>query len=136
MSLGVAAMGVISILGVWALAFFGGIDSDKVKGAVIGTVALLLVTVPGSFYTYYSLDKADKDMKVKVAAKMEELEKEESKMYGLLERELNVGKDKMFVEDADGYKKVTASSGIYKVKFKYDDDGKIQGIETTNKIMD
>lgn len=136
MSLGVAAMGLVGILGVWGIAVCGSLDSDKVKAAIIGTVVLLAITVPGSLYSYYGLDSADKELKEKVAAKMDELEKEENKMYVLLERELHVGKDKMIVEDMDGYKKVTSSSGIYKVKFKYDGEGKIQDIQNTDKIMD
>ncbi|WP_460271422.1 hypothetical protein [Bacillus sp. NEAU-Y102] len=136
MALGVAAMGLVSIIGVWGVSASGGLDSDKIKASIIGTVVLLAITVPGSLYSYYSLDNADKDLKLKVAAKMDELKQEENKMYVLLERELHVNKDKMIVEDADGYKKVTSSAGIYKVKFKYDGEGKIQEIENTNKIKD
>lgn len=136
MALGIAAMGLVSILGVWGVSASSGLDSDKVKASIIGTVVLLAITVPGSLYSYYSLDNADKDLKVKLAAKMDELKQEENKMYVLLERELHVDKDKMIIEDADGYKKVTSSAGIYKVKFKYDGEGKIQAIENTNKIMD
>lgn len=136
MALGVAAMGLFGILGVWGISVCGGLDRDKVKAASIGTIVLLVITIPGSLYSYYGLDSADKDLKVKLAAKVDEIKQEENKMYVLLERELHVDKDKMIVEDADGYKKVTSSAGIYKVKFKYDGEGKIQEIENTNKIMD
>ncbi|MBE7114486.1 hypothetical protein FT641_18295 [Bacillus paranthracis] len=136
MSLGVAAMGLFGIIGIWGIAVCSGLVRDNVKASIIATAVLLAITVPGSLYSYYGLDSADKELKAKVAAKMDELEKEENKMYVLLERELHVGKDKMIVEDMDGYKKVTSSSGIYKVKFKYDGKGKIQEIENADKIMD
>ncbi|MFV1457568.1 hypothetical protein [Bacillus mycoides] len=134
--------GAILIVCLWlgVAASTSGFDFDNCRWGIAGTGIILMFTVVSCLVLNNSESGAYKDLTeaaVATSDKLDEINKEhKNKLYMLLERELHEDKDKMIVENVDDYVKVTAKSGIYKVKFKKDAEGDVVGIDSMIKIKD